>query len=85
MYTLSAVDSTQHNYWLVSEADAMQFARKKSTKQFNDELYSPSHVSFDDFVEGRVAPFNMTTKDVIVFVHVQKTAGRVNRQNGMLS
>jgi hypothetical protein len=79
MYTLSTVDTTPQNYWRVSEEDAMRFARKKATKQFSDELYSPAYVSFDDLVDGRVAPFNMTTKDVIVFVHVQKTAGRVGR------
>ena len=66
---------TKQSYWLVSKADAMEFARKKSTKLYNDDLYSPSHVNFDDIVVARVLPFNMSAKDVILFVHIQKTAG----------
>lgn len=63
------------SHWNYTLEDAMQFAKKNILKKYSGSSYSTQNLSFDQMKSSQTKPFDIQGNDVIVFLHIQKTAG----------
>ncbi len=71
--TTAAIARMSH--WNYSLEDAKEFAYKNVLKQYRSSSYSTRNLSFDQMKSAQTKPFDIEGNDVLVFLHIQKTAG----------